>query len=165
MSGRLEHELELDVPAGAAWDLFGTLRIVELAEKEMPSLFQKVELVDGYGGVGTILKFAFVPGTSGPSTYKEKIIKIDNENRIKETEIIEGGYLEIGFTEFRVRLHVIEKGEESSIIKSIVEYELRHGAPAKLHSIVSNSIQKLANIAQVAKLHLNKNNKLVGQQA
>ncbi|XP_028753374.1 S-norcoclaurine synthase-like [Neltuma alba] len=156
MSGKLEHELELDVPASTAWDLFGTIRIAELVEKEMPSLFQKVELVEGDGGVGTILKLTFVPGTPGPSFYKEKFTKINNEDRIKETEVAEGGYLELGFTVFRIRFHVIEKGEESSIIKSTVEYELREDALANA-PIASNAIQSLAGITQMAKAYLNKN--------
>lgn len=61
-AGHLEHELELGVPASDAWDLFGTLRFGEFVEKELPSLFQKVELINGDGGVGTIIKLTFVPG-------------------------------------------------------------------------------------------------------
>ncbi|XP_054811110.1 norbelladine synthase-like [Prosopis cineraria] len=161
MSGKFEHELELDVPASTAWDLFGTIRIGEFVQKEMPSLFQKVELVEGDGGVGTILKLTFAPGTPGPAFYKEKFTKIDNENRIKETEVVEGGYLELGFTLFRVRFEVTEKGEDSSIVKSTVEYELKEDALANA-PIASNAIQSLASIAQMAKLHLNKN-KLANQ--
>jgi hypothetical protein len=36
------------------------------------------------------------------SGYKEKYTKVDNEKRLKEAEVIEGGYLELGFTLFRV---------------------------------------------------------------
>jgi len=64
MSGQLEHELELHVPASEAWDLFGTIGIGKLVEAEMPELFQKVELIEGDGGVGTILKLTFTPGHS-----------------------------------------------------------------------------------------------------
>ncbi|XP_054813920.1 norbelladine synthase-like [Prosopis cineraria] len=162
MSGHLEHELELGVPVTEAWDLFGSLQFGELLGKDMPSLFQKVEVVEGDGGVGTVLKLTFVPGTLGPTSYKEKFTKVDKENRIKETEVIEGGYLELGFTLFRVRFHIIEKGEDSSILKSSVEYQLKQEA-SENGSIVSNAIQALASIAQVAKLHLNKN-KLASQE-
>ncbi|KAI9110628.1 hypothetical protein K1719_018494 [Acacia pycnantha] len=161
MSGKLEHELELDVPARDAWDLYGTIRLGQFVQKEMPSLFQKVEPVEGDGGVGTILKLTFVPGTPGPAFYKEKFTKVDDENRIKETEVVEGGYLELGFSLFRVRLEVIEKGEESSIIKSTVEYELKEDALANA-PLASNAIQSLAKISEMAKTHLNKN-KLANQ--
>ena len=63
MFGQLEHELELHVPASEAWDLFGTLRIGKLVEQELPQVFQKVELTEGDGGVGTVLKLTFTPGT------------------------------------------------------------------------------------------------------
>ncbi|MED6148741.1 hypothetical protein PIB30_055747 [Stylosanthes scabra] len=154
MFGKLEHELELDVAASEAWNLFGTIEIAKFVEKEMPQVFQKVELIEGDGGLGTVLKLTFVPGIPGPPSYKEKFTKIDNEKRIKETEVVEGGYLELGFTLFRVKFEVIEKGEDSSIIKSTIEYELKeeHAANA---SLVSTQI--LANIAQLAKNYLNKN--------
>ncbi|XP_027356326.1 S-norcoclaurine synthase 2-like [Abrus precatorius] len=153
MFGQLEHELELHVPASEAWDLFGTLRIGKLVEQELPELFHKVELTQGDGGVGTVLKLSFAPGVPGPAVYKEKFTKIDNEKRIKETEVVEGGYLELGFTLFRVRFEVIEKGEESSIIKSTIEYELKE-EDASNASLVS--VQPVATIAQLAKNYLNK---------
>jgi len=90
----------------------------------------------------------------GPAGYKEKFTKIDNENRIKETEVVEGGYLEFGFTLFRVRLAVVEKGEESSIIKSTIEYEVKE-ENASNASLVS--IQTLATMAEIAKNYLKKN--------
>ncbi|XP_058735201.1 norbelladine synthase-like [Vicia villosa] len=152
MSGQLEHELELNVPASEAWDLIGTLGIAKLVGEEMPELFQKVEVVEGDGGVGTILKLTFTPGIPGPASYKEKFTIVDNEKLIKETEVIEGGYLDFGLTLFRVRLQVIEKGKESSIVKSTIEYEVKEAANASLVSI-----QPLANIVQVAKNYLGRN--------
>ncbi|XP_047170735.1 norbelladine synthase-like [Vigna umbellata] len=154
MFGELHQELELHAPASEAWDLFGTLRIGQLVAEELPQLFQSVELTEGDGGVGTVLKLTFAPGVGGPSGYKEKFTKIDNENRIKETEVVEGGYLELGFSLFRVRFEVIEKGEESSIIKSTIEYELNDDN-ASSASLVS--IQSLVTIAELAKSYLNKN--------
>jgi len=62
MFGQLEHELELHVPASEAWDLFGTLAIGKVVEEHMPERFQKVELIEGDGGVGSILKLTFTPG-------------------------------------------------------------------------------------------------------
>ncbi|WVZ03479.1 hypothetical protein V8G54_024285 [Vigna mungo] len=155
MIGELHHELELHVPATEAWDLFGTLRIGQLVAEELPQLFQSVELTEGDGGVGTVLKLTFAPGVGGPKGYKEKFTKIDNANRVKETEVVEGGYLELGFSLFRVRFEVIEKGEESSIIKSTIEYELNEDNASNASLV---SIQSLATIAELAKSYLNKNN-------
>jgi len=62
--------------------------------------------------------------------------------------------LELGFTLFRVRLEVIEKGEESSIIKSTIEYEVKEENAANASLV---TIQPLATIAELAKNYLNKN--------
>ncbi|RDX87392.1 S-norcoclaurine synthase 2 [Mucuna pruriens] len=154
MFGKVEYEVELQVAASEAWDLFGTLEIGKLVSQELPELFEKVEVIEGDGGVGTVLKLTFAPGVPGPACYKEKFTKIDSENRIKETEVVEGGYLELGFTLFRVRFHVIEKSQESSIFKSAIEYELKE-ENAENASLVS--VQTLATIAEVANNYLNKN--------
>ena len=52
----------------------------------------------------------------------ERFTKVDDENRVKETELIEGGYL--GLDLFRIRLEILEKDSESSIIRSSIEYEV-----------------------------------------
>jgi len=69
MQGQLEHELELHVPASEAWDLFGTLRLGQFVVQEIPQLFQNVELIEGDGGVGTVLKLTFAPGPSSLSLF------------------------------------------------------------------------------------------------
>jgi hypothetical protein len=76
MFGQVEHELELHVPASEAWDLFSGLRIGKVLEKEMPDKFQKVELIEGDGGVGTILKVIFTPGKSYTIVYIMKILDL-----------------------------------------------------------------------------------------
>ena len=50
------------MPANEAWDLFGTLRIGQLVEQQLSHFIQKVALVEGDGGVGTVLKLIFGPG-------------------------------------------------------------------------------------------------------
>lgn len=154
MFGQLEHELEMHVPASEAWDLFGTLAIGKVVEEQMPERFQKVELIEGDGGVGSILKLTFTPGLLGPASLKEKFTKIDNEKHIKEVEVVEGGCLDLGFTLFRVRMEVMEKGKESSIIKTTLEYEVKEEEAANASLV---SIQQLADIVEVGKNYLNRN--------
>jgi len=63
MFGQLSHELEINVPASEAWELYGTLRLAKLLEED-GTVIQKFEVTEGDGGLGTILKFTFPPGTS-----------------------------------------------------------------------------------------------------
>ncbi|RCV10970.1 hypothetical protein SETIT_2G150700v2 [Setaria italica] len=64
--------------------------------------FSKVELLEGDSGVGTVLlvTFATAPGTAGSGSSKDKFVKIDNENYVKESAVIEGGFLDLCFRKY-----------------------------------------------------------------
>lgn len=67
--------------------------------------------------------------------------------------MVEGGYLDLGFTLYKFRVEIIEKSEESCIVKSSVEYELEEEATS---NISLASVQSLVVIAQaVNKYFLN----------
>nr|ANI26413.1 S-norcoclaurine synthase [Nelumbo nucifera] len=120
-AGQLSHELEVAVPASEVWEIYGTLKLGKACEELLPDVIHKAEVVEGDGGVGTVLKVTLPPGLI---SYKEKFTKIDNEKRLKEVEVVEGGALDLGFRLYRIRLEIIEKTEVSSLIKSTVEYEI-----------------------------------------
>ena len=82
--------------------------------------------------------FKILLGIPGPSYMKEIFTKIDDEMRVKESEVIEGGYKDFGFELCRFRLQIIEKDAESSIIRSSVEYEINE----KLEEIASQVTTK-----------------------
>lgn len=90
----------------------------------------------------------------GATNCKEKFTKIDNENRIKETEVVEGGFLDIGFTLYRVRFKIIENGEDSCIVESTIEYEIKEEAAANASLV---TIQLLIDIAEAANNYLLQN--------
>ena len=101
--------------------------------------------------------FNFIFIELGPplfTVYKEKFTKLDNEKRLKETEVIEGGYLELGFTLFLIRFEVIEKDNDSCIIKSTIEYDVKEEAAANASHV---TIDAVANIAELSKNYLTKN--------
>uniref|UniRef100_A0A0E0KUK5 Bet v I/Major latex protein domain-containing protein n=1 Tax=Oryza punctata TaxID=4537 RepID=A0A0E0KUK5_ORYPU len=66
--------------------------------------------------------FLFERSLAGES-MKEKFIKIDAENYIKEAEVIEGGVLDHGFQKYVVRIEVIGKTDNSSMLRSTIEFE------------------------------------------
>ncbi|XP_041012804.1 norbelladine synthase-like [Juglans microcarpa x Juglans regia] len=155
MVGKLSHEIEVNVPASEAWELYGTLRLGKLiVEEAFPGIIEKIEVIEGDGEAGTIVKI--IPGTAGSKAYREKFTKVDNEKRLKELEVIEGAYLEMGFTFYRVSFEIVEKGDDSCIIKTKVEYDVKEEAAANASSNVV-SIEPLAKVAEAAKNHLLKN--------
>lgn len=94
----------------------------------------------------------------GTSSFKEKFTKVDNENRIKETEIIEGGLLDMGFTLYRVRFKIIENREDKCIVETTIEYEIMEESAANASLV---TLQPLIEVVQLANNYLlhNKNPK------
>ena len=92
-------------------------------------------------------------GTPGLTGYKEKFTKIDNEARIKEAEVIEGGYLDLGFSHYLVRFEITEKANDSCIIKTTIEYQVKEEAAANASLV---SIEPLANVVLLAQKELTK---------
>jgi hypothetical protein len=62
MKGSLCHEFQTDLHAAEVWEVYGSLLIGQLVPQLLPDMLSKVELVDGDGGVGTVLLLTFPPG-------------------------------------------------------------------------------------------------------
>ncbi|KAK4741089.1 hypothetical protein SAY87_024677 [Trapa incisa] len=96
---------------------------------------------------------AGVPAGSKSMNYSlEKITKLDHDNRVKELDVVEGGLLDMGFTLYRYRIQVFEKGAAACTIKFTVEYELPDELAATNASLVSNEI--LVALSDLVKDHL-----------
>lgn len=83
--------------------------------------------------------------------YKEKFVKIDHEKRLKEAIIVEGGYLDMGFKSYLVRLEILEKSSDSSIIRSTIEYEVEEEHAQNAAFVTTDA---LASISQVVSKYL-----------
>ncbi|XP_059434680.1 norbelladine synthase-like [Corylus avellana] len=94
---------------------------------------------------------AIANGTPGFTSYSEKFTKVDHENRLKETEVIEGGYLDMGFTLYRIRFEIFEKGDDSCIIKATVEYDVKEEVAANASYV---TIEPLVTIIELTKNYL-----------
>ncbi|KAG8381674.1 hypothetical protein BUALT_Bualt06G0146100 [Buddleja alternifolia] len=159
MYGMVSHEIEVNVAASEAWKLYGTLQLAKIVgEGGLPDLITKVDVVQGDGGVGTILHLFFTSGMM-ISSYKEKYTVVDDEKRVKEAEVVEGGYLDLGFTLYRVRFEIIEKEDEENkcITKSTIEYEVKEEAAAAANASSLVSIQPMVAIMNLAAHYLIQN--------
>ncbi|XP_042018690.1 norbelladine synthase-like [Salvia splendens] len=117
MYGTMSAEMTVDVPATEAWKLYGTLQLPKVVEEANSDFISRVDVVQGDGGAGTILEVVFRPGMGGGmKSFKEKFMVVDNEKRVKEVEVVEGGFLDLGFTLYRMRFNVIEvEGNEKRV--------------------------------------------------
>ncbi|KAK1285100.1 hypothetical protein QJS10_CPB20g01219 [Acorus calamus] len=111
MKGEVVHEAEFGFPASTVWEIYGSIRLAQLVVKSLPNFIAKTELLEGDGGVGSVLLVTFSSGLD----HKEKFIMTDNEKRMKLVEGIGGGS---GLKKKVIRVEVIEKGERTSIART-----------------------------------------------
>lgn len=68
MFGQLSYDVEVDVPAADAWELYSTLQLAKVVQEGLSSMLRNVEVVEGDGGVGTVLQLTLAP-SPGTGTY------------------------------------------------------------------------------------------------
>ncbi|KAH0664798.1 hypothetical protein KY285_026004 [Solanum tuberosum] len=151
MFGTISEEIEVHVPANEAWKIYGTIQLAHIVVKELPNIIHKVDILEGDGGVGSVLKVTFPPGTPLLTSHKEKFVVIDDDKRVKIAQVVEGGLLDLGFTLYKVKFEVIEKGKETCITKSTIEYEVKEEAIANASFV---SIQPFVAIMNLVAKYL-----------
>ncbi|KAL3622618.1 hypothetical protein CASFOL_034029 [Castilleja foliolosa] len=157
MYGSASEELEVKVPSSEAWKVYGTLKLADIIAT-IPGMVSKID-AHGDGGVGTILHIFLHPGAGQVEglSYKEKYIVVDNEKRVKVAEVVEGGYLDMGFISYRVVLEVIDKDNESCITRTTIEYEVKDEAAAAASFVSARPLLAVMHIV-AGHLILNYNN-------
>jgi ribosome-associated toxin RatA of RatAB toxin-antitoxin module len=90
-------------------------------------------------------------GTPGFTSYSKKFTKVDYEKHLKETEVIEGGYLDMGFTLYRIRFEIFEKRNDSCIIKATIEYDVKEEVAVNASYA---TIEPLVTIIELTKNYL-----------
>ncbi|XP_076915920.1 norbelladine synthase-like [Bidens hawaiensis] len=117
-------------------------------------MFEAVDVVEGDGGPGTVLKLTFKTG-SGFFYGKEKFTKVDHANMVKESEMVEGGILDIGFSLYRLRVEIKENPKDGSgsscLLKLTIEYEVKEEFAANASLVTT---EPLLGIMSVANEHL-----------
>ncbi|KAK2997784.1 hypothetical protein RJ639_025943 [Escallonia herrerae] len=153
--GSVATEMEIQAPARKAWALYGT---VDLTVITVPKYLAAVDIVEGDGGEGSIAKLTPLTGTTFTlfplymrSPFYEKFTKVDNKHMVKETEITQGGFLDLGFTLYRIRFENIPTGKKSCITRTTIEYEVKDEFVANLSRV---SILPSINIAKDIEAYL-----------
>ncbi|MCL7046586.1 hypothetical protein MKW94_003045 [Papaver nudicaule] len=136
MTYKLINEMKVNASVNDIWAVYSSPDLPKLITKLLPGAVENIDFVKGNGGIGTILRVVFPPG-SVPLSYKEKFITIDNRRRLKQVLQIEGGYLAMGVTFFMERFKIIKTSRNSCTIRSIVEYEVPDKLAAKISPLIS----------------------------
>ncbi|KAF5735315.1 S-norcoclaurine synthase-like [Tripterygium wilfordii] len=151
MRGRISQDTPVGVPAKMVWEVYRGLELSRLVGEYLADVIGKPQVLEGDGGVGTLIKLNYPPGTPGIRYMIERFTKIDHENRVKVTENVEGGFKGLGFDYYGFRLEIIEKDSESAIIRSSIEYD----ADDKLADVAASiTTRPLEIIAEFVGEHL-----------
>ncbi|XP_042517547.1 norbelladine synthase-like [Macadamia integrifolia] len=145
MHGKLFHEAVISAPANKVWDIYSTPKLGHLINQSLTS-FLNVELLNGDGGEGSAVMIKF---QSGAAPLVERVTKIDNENRIKVAELIEGCFLEIGFQLYRLSYEIIEKEANISIVKTTIEYEIEEQFISNVVFLTTKPFEAFATVVDL----------------
>lgn len=64
MGGEISEETEIQAPAAKVWELYGGPEMGEFIATHLPNLIQKIEVLEGHGGEGSVLLVTLAPGKS-----------------------------------------------------------------------------------------------------
>ncbi|RZC67749.1 hypothetical protein C5167_011442 [Papaver somniferum] len=158
MRYELINEFDVNASADDVWEVYSSPNLPKLIVDLLPGMFERIDYVEGNGGLGTVLRLVYPPGTV-PRTYKEKFVTIDKSRRLKEVQQMEGGYLDMGVSFYMDSFEIIEQvGCNSCTIKSTTKYEINDDELAKKVSPLI-SVDSLVNMARgISKYVLKKQN-------
>ncbi|MCL7034808.1 hypothetical protein MKW94_026403 [Papaver nudicaule] len=143
----LINELDVAAPADDVWALIASKDAPKTFEMLLPGMFEKLEIIEGDGGVGTVLLVVYPPG-SVPLSNEEKFVTIDNHKRLKEILQTKGGYLDMGVTFYMESFQIFPKGRNSCVWKSVVKYEVPDELASNVSSLIS--VEGLLTMAKAA---------------
>ncbi|MCL7048379.1 hypothetical protein MKW94_004408 [Papaver nudicaule] len=150
VSYKLIADLEVAASADDVWGIIGSKDAPKFFMDALPGVFEKIEVLEGDGGVGTVLLIVYPEG-SEPLSNEEKFVTMDDHRLLKEILQTKGGYLDMGVTYYMETLKVIKCGN-SCIIQSIVEYKAPEEVAAKVSSLIS--VEGLLNMAKIVARHV-----------
>ncbi|XP_028779866.1 phytohormone-binding protein CSBP-like [Neltuma alba] len=93
---------------------------IVIAPKVLPQIVKDVQVLEGDGGLGTILVFNFC---SEGSYQKERITELDLSSHEIGLEVIEGGHLDRGFSFYKTTFQLCAKGEDQTEVNVKISYE------------------------------------------
>ncbi|KAL7602234.1 hypothetical protein Lser_V15G21088 [Lactuca serriola] len=86
-------------------------------------MVREVEMLEGDGGLGSILLFKFFPHVPKLNFQKEKIVEYE-VTASDRLEILEGGHLDHGFTRYTNVFKLTAIGEAETLIDFKVLYDI-----------------------------------------
>ncbi|RZC50795.1 hypothetical protein C5167_019213 [Papaver somniferum] len=87
----------VEVDIGILWEALAK-DLWLILPKVIPNLVKEVQLLEGNGGLGTLMLIHFGSEVTNAAFQKEKIVELDENEYRFGLEVIQGGHLNHGFT-------------------------------------------------------------------
>ncbi|XP_068667841.1 phytohormone-binding protein CSBP-like [Aristolochia californica] len=110
--------------------------------RAVPNLIKSVEVLEGDGGLDTIMIFHFGPDLPPSMAYqKEKIVEYNEAERQIGLEVIEGGRLVHGFNSYTTFFKLAGIGDGETLVDITVQYEKEGGEEVEEAALPSKTIE------------------------
>ncbi|KAM3744523.1 hypothetical protein ACB098_06G058700 [Castanea mollissima] len=118
MIEELKTQAKVGVGLNALWKaLTKELRFV--VPKVLPNIVKNVELIEGDGGLGTLLLFKFFSG----AYQKEEIVELDESLHRIALKVLEGRHLNKGFAFYKTTFQLTAIAEQETLVDVTVSSE------------------------------------------
>ncbi|KAK9144288.1 hypothetical protein Sjap_004191 [Stephania japonica] len=155
MRGHVTNELDVDLPADDVWAVYRSPDLPKLIVELQPGVFEKLDIVEGDGGVGTVLHIILASGVEGPREWNEEFVEINDETRTKVVRQVKGGFLDIGFQLYEDVFKIIERGPCSCTIDSSVFFQVEDKFESNASLITADSSWEMAKAIANYALNMN----------
>ncbi|KAK7272979.1 hypothetical protein RIF29_14024 [Crotalaria pallida] len=119
-------QAELSVGLETLWKAL-TKDLSVITQKVIPDIVKEVKVVEGDGGVGTILLFTFNSDVPERSYQRERITEFDEVTHEIGLQVIEGGYLNQGMSYYKTNFQLNKIGELQTLVKVKTFYDYDTG--------------------------------------
>ncbi|MCL7049088.1 hypothetical protein MKW94_015908 [Papaver nudicaule] len=150
------NEFEVNASADDVWAIYSSSNLRTSAVQLLPNILKSKDILEGDGySVGTVFRVVLLPGHVTPM-FKEKIVTVDHQRRLKELEMIEGGYLEMGCTFCMLSFEILVKERNSCVIKTVTKHEINDDLATSVSGHFHTYFDGGVTIAQGVSKHIAK---------
>ncbi|XP_019450766.1 PREDICTED: phytohormone-binding protein-like [Lupinus angustifolius] len=117
----LNTQAELNVGLEALWETIS--KDLFITQKVIPNVVKDVKLIEGDGGIGSILHFTFNPDVTPISYQREKIVELNEITHEIGLQVVEGGHLNQGLSYYKTSFQLSAIGEVQTLVNVKISYD------------------------------------------
>ncbi|TKY66574.1 Phytohormone-binding protein [Spatholobus suberectus] len=122
MTREFHNKTEVSVGLKTLWQALSKDLAIIIA-KIIPNIVKDVKVIEGDGGVGTIFLFTFFSAVSPVSYQKEKITELDEISHEIGLQVVEGGYLNQGFSYYKTTFQLSAIDEHKTLVNVKISFD------------------------------------------